>query len=211
MAHALVSAAKNTIHASFSYTGDDVRIMLCGLGGQGIALAADICTLVAAESGADVSTQNIHGMAQRGESVMSLISYGKSAPALGAAAGSQDFIVAFETTEALRYHSCLKPGGTLITNDIAEAPITTFVGNDTMPPKPRKILKQLGAWVVAAQDQASLAGSSKAQNVLLLGVLAQCLPFEKDLWQEIIKRVVDPHFVEINLTAFERGYTLTRR
>ena len=182
-------------------------VMLCGVGGQGALRAADILARCAMACGQDVKLSEIHGMAQRGGAVTTIIRLGDKVASMVADEGLVDCLVAFETTEALRNLPYLAEGGSMFVSDESIEPLPVLMGKASMPRAPRKTLQELGAAVIPAGVLAKQAGSSKAVNVVLLGALSTRLPYPEDLWRETIARRVPEKFKDINLTAFELGRT----
>lgn len=182
-------------------------VMLCGVGGQGALLAADILARCAMACGQDVKLSEIHGMAQRGGAVTTIIRLGDQVASMVADQGCVDCLVSFETTEALRNLPYLAPGGSMFVSDESIEPLPVLAGKASMPRAPRKTLQDLGAFVIPAGILAKQAGSSKAVNVVLLGALSTRLPYPEDLWRATIERRVPEKFKDINLAAFELGRT----
>ena len=182
-------------------------VMLCGVGGQGALLAADILARFAVVCGQDVKLSEIHGMAQRGGAVTTIIRLGDKVASMVADEGCVDCLVAFETTEALRNLPYLAEGGSMFVSDESIEPLPVLMGKARMPRAPRKTLRDLGAFVIPAGVLAKQAGSSKAVNVVLLGALSTRLPYPEELWRTTIERRVPEKFKDINLTAFELGRT----
>lgn len=180
-------------------------VMLCGVGGQGALLAADILARCAVAFGQDVKLSEIHGMAQRGGSVTTIVRLGKSVSSMVADLGRVDCLVAFETTEALRNLPYLADGGSMFVSDESIEPMPVLAGKASMPKAPRKTLTGMGAHVIPAGLLAKQAGSVKAVNVVLLGALSTRLPYPVELWRETIEGRVPEKFKDINLAAFDLG------
>jgi len=188
-------------------------IMIVGVGGQGTLLASRLLGAALLTQGYDVKVSEVHGMSQRGGSVVTYVKYAPAAED-GAAAvaspivdvGEADVILAFERLEAARWLPYLKPGGKLIVNDQRIDPMPVITGAAQYP---EGILESLGAYDVQAIDALALAlevGSAKAVNVVLLGALARQLGIPRGAWEDAIRAGVKPRFVEVNLRAFARGY-----
>ena len=171
-------------------------ILLCGVGGQGTITAATLLARVASAAGKCCKVSEIHGMAQRGGSVVTFVRYGE---------GCADNIVSFETTEALRNLAYLKEGGVLVVNDEEIKPLPVLTVKAEMPARARERLDELGATLIPASELARSAGTAKCANVVLLGALAVSLPFEFSLWEEVIRNNVPPKTIDINLEAFHLG------
>ena len=183
-------------------------LLLVGVGGQGTILASKVLSQVGLEAGYDVKMSEIHGMAQRGGSVVTQVRMGEKVYSPMVEIGGADAILAFERLEGLRYLSYLKPGGTIIINDQAIAPMPVLIG---VAEYPVNILEYIGSQhenvvAVDALQKAVDCGNAKAANVVLLGVLAKRLPLEKEIWVKALKAKVPEKLLEINLAAFEAGY-----
>ena len=182
-------------------------VLLCGVGGQGTILAADVLARVAMESGLQVKISEIHGMAQRGGAVSTVVRFGEEVRSMVTDKGSSDVIVSFETTEALRNLPFLSMGGKLIVSDEQIKPLPVATGNAQMPAFAQKRLEDIGAVLVPAHQLAVQAGTAKASNIVLLGALAQALPFETTVWEKVISERVPVKFVDANINAFRLGYS----
>lgn len=180
-------------------------VLLCGVGGQGTVLAADLLARVALAAGLDVKVSEIHGMAQRGGAVTTVVRFGGKVASMVSDLGCADLIVSFETTEALRNQAHLKPGGSLIVNDEAIKSLPVLTGKAQMPARAREDLTRLGALLIPAERLAREAGNAKASNVALLGALSARLDFPAGIWEDAISRRVPPKTVEANLAAFAAG------
>lgn len=185
------------------------KIMIVGVGGQGTLLASRILGNVAIGQGFDVKVSEVHGMSQRGGSVVTYVKYGEKVYSPIIDKGEADIVLAFELLEAYRALPFLKKGGKLIMNTQQIDPMPVITGAAKYP---ENIAEKLGSvvdtTVVDALAAAKEAGNIKAVNVVLIGVLAKTtdIPYEK--WIETIKTTVPPKFLDINLKAFEIGYNL---
>ncbi|MBQ7335087.1 MAG: indolepyruvate oxidoreductase subunit beta [Clostridia bacterium] len=185
------------------------RIMIVGVGGQGTLLASRILGNAVIRQGYDVKVSEVHGMSQRGGSVVTYVKYGEKVHSPLIDKGEADLILAFELLEAYRALPWLKKGGRLIVNDQKINPMPVITGAAQYP---ESIREKLGASVnLTAVDALSLAkeaGNIKAVNVVLIGVMAKqtAIPYEE--WVETIKTTVPPKFLDVNLKAFELGYRL---
>ncbi len=184
-------------------------VMLCGVGGQGAVLAADILSRCAMGFGQDVKISEIHGMAQRGGAVTTIVRMGDKVASMVADEGCVDCLVAFETTEALRNLPYVAEGGSIFVSDESICPQSVLSGKASMPKNPRKKLSELGALVMPASVLAKQAGSSKAVNVVLLGALSTQMPYPLELWLEVIGARVPQKFKDVNVAAFNAGRTWT--
>ncbi|MCQ5091726.1 indolepyruvate oxidoreductase subunit beta [Slackia exigua] len=185
-------------------------ILLCGVGGQGTILAADLLARAAIASGDDVKLSEIHGMAQRGGAVTTVVRVGRAVGTMVADIGDADFLVSFETTEALRNIAYLKQDGIAIVSDETIKPLTALTGRVPMPRGARKTLSGFGALVTPAELLARQAGSVKSVNVVLLGVLSTFLDYDEAVWLDVIRGRVPERFVDMNLKAFSLGRSFAR-
>lgn len=189
------------------------NIMIVGVGGQGSLLASKLLGRLLTEEGYDVKVSEVHGMSQRGGSVVTYVRFGEKVYSPIITEGEADFIVSFEKLEAARWASCLAPDGRIIVNTQEIAPMPVIIGAATYP---SGILDELTAKGVKidALDALSLAkqaGSPKAVNIVLMARLAKYLDIPYDNWLEAIGKTVAPKFVELNRTAFALGYEQERK
>ena len=185
-----------------------VSIMIVGVGGQGSLLASKLLGRLLTDEGYDVKVSEVHGMSQRGGSVVTYVRYGEKVYSPVICEGEADFIVSFETIEAARWVDCLKPSGRVIVNTQKIDPMPVITGAAQYP---ENVLDEMRACGVAldALDALSLAneaGSAKAVNIVLMGRLAKYLDIPLERWLEEIEKSVKPQFVEINKKAFTLGY-----
>ena len=180
-------------------------VLLCGVGGQGTILAADLLARAALEAGYQVKVSEIHGMAQRGGAVITVVCFGGKVSTMVADIGETDCVVSFETTEALRNIAYLKEGGFLLVADETIKPLPVACGRESMPDDVRGRLRVLGATIVPAHDLAVQAGNAKCENVVILGALESRLHFGLDRWERVIEGRVPPKTVEANKKAVELG------
>ena len=183
------------------------NIMIVGVGGQGTLLASRILGNVAIEQGLDVKVSEVHGMSQRGGSVVTYVKYGDSVNSPIIDRGEADLILAFERLEAIRALPFLKKDGKIILNDRAINPMPVITGASEYP---QGIVENLQSKAqVVSVDALSLSlslGSPKAVNVVLIGVLAKSMDIDKSVWEKVIKQTVPEKFLDLNLKAFELGY-----
>lgn len=182
-----------------------MTVLLCGVGGQGTILAADILARVAAHEGLDVKISEIHGMAQRGGSVSTVVRLGDKVHAPLTSFGYADRIVAFEATEALRYLPFLAPEGTMLVNSEIITPLPVLIDLAQMPEDTLGFLKGQGAQIVDALDIATSMHNPKGTNIVLMGALSVNLPFAQNAWTEAIEGRVPPKTIEANLKSFQAG------
>ena len=182
-------------------------IMIVGVGGQGTLLASRLIGHVLIEKGLDVKLSEVHGMSQRGGSVVTYVKYGEKVFSPIVDKGEADYILSFEAVEGARYLEMLKKEGTLITNTQEIYPITVITGAMTYPENPTEKLKQkCNVKAVDALRLAKEAGSEKAVNTVLLGVLSHYMPeIEESAWLNAIEKLVKPKFVDLNKQAFLSG------
>jgi len=180
-------------------------VMLCGVGGQGTILAADLLAKVAAAAGLQVKLSEVHGMSQRGGSVDTVVKFGEEVFSPVTDPGLVDHLVAFEIIEAMRRVQYVKPEGRLLVNPTPIQPLPVLTGDLPVPHGLRAILEDEGAIFVDADELACEAGSPKSANVVLMGALSVGLPFDEEMWREVISARVPPRTVEANLLAFSLG------
>lgn len=180
-------------------------VVLCGVGGQGTILAADILAKVAARSGLDVRLSEIHGMSQRGGSVITIVRFGSEVHSPVTDYGCADRVVSFEATEALRYLPYLALGGKLLVNSAEIVPLPVLIGQATMPQDTLEFLQAHGATMIDSSAIATEVGNPKATNIVLMGALSKELDFEQSVWEEVIASRVPPKTVESNIAAFHAG------
>ncbi len=185
-------------------------ILLCGVGGQGTITAADLLARVATAAGLDCKVSEIHGMAQRGGAVTTVVRFGDNVSTMVCDEGCADSVVSFEIVEALRNISFLKTSGSLVVNDESIKPLPVLTGRASMPAQARKRLQDYGATLIPASEIARKAGTTKCANVVLLGALSVSLPFSAELWEEVIRAKVPPKTIDINIEAFRQGTSYAR-
>ena len=183
-------------------------VLIVGVGGQGTRLASRLLGNAMLRAGYDVKVSEVHGMSQRGGSVVTYVRYGKEVASPIIEEGGADYILAFEQLEAARFLPWLKPDGTMIVNTQCIDPMPVITGAAQYPADLLAQMREKGVEVVSA-DALSLAeeaGSVKAVNVVLIGVMAKRMSLSKEEWMETIRATVPPKFVDMNLKAFELGY-----
>lgn len=183
-------------------------VMIVGVGGQGTLLASRILGNVVIEEGYDVKVSEVHGMAQRGGSVVTYVKYGEKVYSPIISEGEADIILSFEELEAYRYLPYLKKGGTLIVNAQEIDPMPVIIGAAKYPEEIIQKLKDKADGVIAidALALANEAGNGKAVNVVLLGVLAKSSGIAEEKWLEAVRKTVPPKFLDVNVKAFALGY-----
>lgn len=186
------------------------NIMIVGVGGQGTLLTSRILGKLAILAGYDVKLSEVHGMAQRGGSVVTFVRYGEKVSEPIVEEGQADVLIAFERLEALRYLHFLKKDGVVIVNDWRIDPITVVTGAASYPEHVIDSLKAARkAIVVEATAEARKLGAPKAFNIIVLGAAARHMGFEKEDWLSVIEETVPPRTIEVNKKAFETGYALS--
>ena len=185
-------------------------VLLCGVGGQGTITAADLLARAALAAGLEVKVSEIHGMAQRGGAVTTVVRYGDAVNTMVADEGACDCIVSFETTEALRNFTFLGQGGYLLVSDETIKPLPVACGTASMPERARERLLEAGATLIPAHELALAAGNAKCENVVLLGALESWLGFGEQVWKDVIAKRVPAKTIEANLDAFERGLAFAK-
>jgi len=187
-----------------------IDVLLVGVGGQGTILASRILAHVGEAAGYDIKVSEIHGMAQRGGSVVTQVRMGEKVYSPLIEEGGADAVLAFEKLEGLRWLSHLKPGGAVIVNDQAIYPVPVLAGLAQYPEDIAGYIKSriAGAMVVDAVGIARQCGNIKAANVVLVGLLARRLPFPLEKWLEALEAKVPAKFLEVNRAAFQAGYNL---
>ncbi|MDI9508417.1 MAG: indolepyruvate oxidoreductase subunit beta [Clostridiales bacterium] len=188
---------------------DTKNIMIVGVGGQGTLLTSRILGGLTIQAGYDVKLSEVHGMAQRGGSVVTFVRYGKKVNEPIVEEGQADVLIAFEKLEALRYVHFLKKDGAIVVNDQRIDPMPVVIGAEKYP---ENIIEDLAkdhrVFRVDAIDEAKKLGNSRVFNVIVLGLAAQHMDFTKEEWLSVIEKTVPAKTVEINKKAFEIGYNL---
>ncbi len=185
------------------------NIMIVGVGGQGTLLTSRILGGIMKTAGYDVKLSEVHGMAQRGGSVVTFVRYGKKVFEPIVEEGQADVLIAFERLEALRYAHFLKKDGVIIVNDQRIDPMPVVTGAAQYP---ENIIENLSkdhqVYSVDAADEALRLGNPKVFNIIVLGLAAKHMDFKKEEWLDIIEKTVPPKTVDINKKAFLKGYEL---
>jgi len=187
------------------------NILLSGVGGQGVILASYLLTQIAIKEGYDVKQSEVHGMSQRGGSVISHLRFGPQVHSPLISPGEADMLISLEALEALRYLPQLKAEGTLVYNKISINPSTVAAGLATYPGDVQERIQKAHSrsFGIDARALAEEAGNVRSENVVLLGAASPSLPFTSDAWYEVIREVVPPHTVDVNIKAFDLGRART--
>ncbi|MBR1863334.1 MAG: indolepyruvate oxidoreductase subunit beta [Ruminococcus sp.] len=182
-------------------------IMIVGVGGQGSLLASRIIGNVLLSQGFDVKVSEVHGMSQRGGSVVTYVKYGDKVYSPVVELGEADIIISFEQLEAARYVQYLKKGGHIVVSTQQIDPMPVITGAAVYPEDIIGKLKAQGIDVidVDALTLAEQAGTSKASNVVLMGVVSTKMDFDESVWQQALEHCVPPKFLELNKKAFALG------
>ena len=180
------------------------NIMIVGVGGQGSLLASKLLGQILLSAGFDVKVSEVHGMSQRGGSVVTYVRFGDKVYSPIIDKGEADYIVSFELLEAARYVEYLKPDGKIVVNTQQIDPMPVITGAAEYPENLVEKMKQAGAEVDAfdALAVANEAGSSKAVNIALMGRLSKHFDFTEEQWLDALEKCVPPKFLELNKKAF---------
>lgn len=183
-------------------------IMIVGVGGQGSLLACRVLAECMAGRGFDVKVSEVHGMSQRGGSVVTYVRYGDRVFSPIVTEGECDWMISFEKLEAARYAPCMKRGGYVIMNTQEIEPMPVMMGAAAYPDEIPEKLTSAGLHVIAfdALSIAEQAGSAKAVNIVLMGRFASARGDRKDEWLSALDSTVPEKFREMNRKAFELGY-----
>ena len=183
------------------------NIMIVGVGGQGSLLASKLLGRILLSAGYDVKVSEVHGMSQRGGSVVTYVRFGDKVYSPVIDRGEADYIVSFELLEAARYVEYLKPNGHIVVNTQQIDPMPVITGNAVYPEGLLEKMKQSGAQVDAfdALAVANEAGSPKAVNIALMGRLSTKFDFTEEQWLKALEESVPERFLELNKKAFALG------
>ena len=183
------------------------NIMIVGVGGQGTLLTSRILGGITVDAGYDVKLSEVHGMAQRGGSVVTFVRYGEKVAEPIVEEGQADLLIAFEMLEAKRYAHFLKKDGVLVVNEQRIDPITVVTGVATYPEGiVEELEKEYSVLKINAMDEALKLGNSKVFNIIVLGMAAKHMDFSKEDWLKVIEKTVPPKTVEMNKKAFLLGF-----
>ena len=186
------------------------NIVIAGVGGQQIMLTGGVIGVAAMNAGYDVKVSELHGMAERGGSVVAYVRYGNEVESPCIEYGQADIILAFEELEALRFAEHLKETGLMIVNTNRINPLSVMIGAAQYPENVMDRIKQTAAHVVAA-DALQIAkdcGEIKTLHIVLIGMMAQYVNIDKECWHMALKKLSDEDALDVNMEAFERGYRL---
>jgi indolepyruvate ferredoxin oxidoreductase beta subunit len=191
---------------------DTVSVVLAGVGGQGILLASEILARAALTAGFDVKTNEVHGMAQRGGSVIAQVRFGREVFSPLVARGSARVLGALERVEALRQHQFLAADGLAVVSSQMIVPVTVSSGQTTYPADVEERLRAAFPRLVYvdAVEKATGLGNHRAANLVVLGAMAHALDLPDEAWRKAIRSSVKPQYVEVNLKAFAAGRECAR-
>lgn len=185
----------------------NINLICCGVGGQGVLLFTDILASVAMFDGLDVKKSEVHGMAQRGGSVISQLRFGEKIFSPLIEETTADFIVGLEKLETLRYLHYLSPKGKVLTDTLELAPMPVLTGAMQYP---NNILERIRnqtrqVYEIEAFKYALELGETRTQNIIMLGALSRFLRFDDKLYEQAIRENIKPKFLDLNLKAFQIG------
>ena len=183
------------------------NVMIVGVGGQGSLLASKLLGKLLLNKGYDIKVSEVHGMSQRGGSVVTYVRFGDKVYSPVIDKGEADFIVSFELLEAARWTEYLKPGGKIVVNTQQISPMPVITGAAEYPQGLVEKMQSAGLNVDAfdALKLAEQAGSSKAVNIVLMGHLSRNFEFTEEEWMDAVEKSVPAKFLELNKTAFRLG------
>ena len=189
---------------------ENINIMIVGVGGQGTLLASKVIGTAALKESYDVKVSEVHGMSQRGGSVVTYVKLGDIVNSPLVEKGEADIIISFEKLEALRWIEYLKKDGKLIVNDQEINPMPVITGKEKYPENVIEKLKRLCGDVISvnALEIAKELGNTRVVNVVLIGILARLMPIRKETWLKALEESVSSSYYAINKRAFEAGYNI---
>lgn len=187
------------------------NIIIAGVGGQGVLLTSKVIAETALTLNYDVKQSEVHGMAQRGGSVVSFVRFGQKVYSPIVSEGECDLLIGFEPLETARYIHLLKDSGTVLFNNYKISSITVSIGMEKYTENIEEIIKQYARnyYAFDGTKLAVEAGDKRALNIVLLGAAMRFLPFEKNVVLETIKQNVKKNLLDTNLKAFEKGLSYT--
>ena len=187
----------------------ELNVMVVGVGGQGTLLTSRIIGKTALNAGFDVKLSEVHGMAQRGGSVVTFVRFGEKVNEPVVEEGSADILIAFERLEALRYAHFLKKDGIIVVNDCRIDPMTVVIGASSYPENIIETLeKEHKVHTIDGVNIAKELGNAKVLNSVVLGLSAKYIGFSKDEWLNVLKSTVPQKTIELNEKAFLKGFEL---
>ena len=182
-------------------------VVLVGVGGQGILLASEVIAQAAVAAGFDVKTNEVHGMAQRGGSVIAQIRYGKEVFSPLVPKGTAKVLGSLERIECLRYAEYLADDGVAVVSDQKIVPVISSTGGTSYPEVDEQMLSKFFPKLVyvRAVELATALGNVKTSNIILLGTLSTYLDLPESTWETAIRRSVKEKFIDVNIEAFQKG------
>jgi len=188
----------------------NLSILIAGVGGQGTLLTSQVLGAAAMKAGYDVKMSEVHGMAQRGGSVVTYVRIGKNVNSPVIEKGGADILLCFEKLEALRWIDYAKEDGTVIVNDQRIDPMPVIIGSVKYP---EGVIEKLSARFpnvlpVKALDATRELGNIKVLNIVMLGLMAKNTDIPVETWHEAIRETVKEKFVDLNIKAFDKGYQM---
>lgn len=183
-------------------------LVIVGVGGQGTLLASRILGRLALQEGCDVKVSEVHGMSQRGGSVITYVRVGRDVHSPIVTPGEADYLLSFEVLEAARAANYLKPDGIAIVNSQRIWPMPVIAGTAAYPEAPLSVFETRRVETADALQVAVDCGNAKALNLVLLGMLSKHLSFRRESWMEAISQCVPPKTLSVNIEAFCRGQEL---
>ncbi|MGQ9706424.1 MAG: indolepyruvate oxidoreductase subunit beta [bacterium] len=190
-----------------------VDILVAGVGGQGIILATEIISEAALLSGYDAKKADVHGMAQRGGSVVSTVRFSKKVYSPLIKYGDADVLLGFELLEGFRNINYVKRDGFVIVNTQKINPIGVASGREKYPDFIEDKFKEWGeqAMLIDAFDIAKGLGDTRTVNTIMIGALSKLLDIEEDIWKKAIEKYIKPKYLELNIRAFEMGREVVKK
>lgn len=188
----------------------NLSVMIAGVGGQGTLLTSQVLGAAALKAGYDVKMSEVHGMAQRGGSVITYVRIGEKVDSPVIEKGGADILLCFEKLEALRWIDYAKQDGTIIVNEQRIDPMPVIIGSAKYPEGITEELSKNFPKVipVKALDAARQLGNIKVLNIVMLGIMAKSTDIPVEIWHEAIRETVKEKFVELNIKAFDKGYQM---
>ncbi len=184
-------------------------VLIVGVGGQGSLLTSRILGTAALELGMDVKVSEVHGMAQRGGSVVTYVRMGENVASPIIEEGGADYMLSFELLEALRSAKLMKKEGKIVVNNQKIDPMPVIIGAQKYPDDVKEQLeKRVETYFVDAVPTAEELGDVRFVNTVMIGKLASIMGFEKSKWIDAISQCVPEKTIEMNIKAFEKGYNL---
>ena len=187
--------------------GRTVNVLVVGVGGQGVLLAGEVLAEVAVLSGLEVKKSEVHGMAQRGGSVVSHLRFGKKVHSPLIPRGEADFLISFEKLETLRYLDHLRASSWVLVNDQEILPLPVSSGREKYPAGIERKIRSAGlrCKIIDGLGLAARAGNQRAVNSVILGVLSRMMPFTEEIWGQALRNHVPAKYLDANMKAFELG------